>query len=103
MDEEIAELEEELARLRPRAVSTRLVSEVERQMAAPQASLVSRTIWWLALPIAAAAAAVVFAVVNLRVASGSSSAITEAPSKSSPAFNLVSAENILVNSRDEGL
>ena len=103
MDEEILELEQELARLRPRAVSVRLVRSVENRMATTRTNRVSRNFWWLALPVAAAVAAVLFGLANRSFSSRQSATATATTAKIPPAFNLVSAENILVNSRDEGL
>jgi len=103
MDEEILELEQELARLRPRAVSMRLVGAVEKRMKTARTERVSRKLWWLALPVAAAVGAVLLGLENRSVSPRQSLASPATAPKISPAFNLVSAETILVNSRDEGL
>lgn len=103
MDDEILELEQELARLRPRAVSMRLVRAVENRMETTRTDRVSRKLWWLALPVAAALGAVLLGLENRSFLSHESLTPKAAPANSSPAFSLVSAENILVNSRDEGL
>lgn len=101
-ENEITELELELQRLRPVEPSARIRANIEQElMGKPRGTLVRLS--WLVVPIAAGLA------VFLNLPSGHDQALSEptasaaALSKPSAPFKLIAAENILLDSRDEGL
>jgi hypothetical protein len=96
MDNDLSELEAELKRLRPVAVSVSLTSEVNRKLDGTR-----HTFWaWAALPLAAALVGVVLLKDK---AVGPPVAPTLAPALIVTTYKPVSAENLLYDSRDEGL
>ena len=96
MDNDLHELEAELKRLRPVAVSVCLTSEVERRLGGPR-----HTFWaWAALPLAAALVGVVLLKDKAAVAPV---APALAPARTLTTYKPVSAQNLLYDSRDEGL
>jgi len=97
MDEEFANLESELKALRPRELSSDLQRRLASAMPAARSSRRLPRWTWLAFPAVAALAFAVF--VGQR--SGESSAPAAEPA--SPAtFKPVAAENLLLETRDEG-
>ena len=102
MDKELVELENELRALRPRAPSAVALQNVERRLKRRVASPVARIVM-LGVPLAAAAALMVVlwpGRVAQPSAISSSKSASEAPGA---AFQPVSAENLLVEARDDGL
>ncbi|MBI5771612.1 MAG: hypothetical protein HZA93_27810 [Verrucomicrobia bacterium] len=113
MDEELAQLEAELKRLRPAAPSRELLARLERELACSEnAGSVSAAVvrrrsraWWLAaaaLPIAAAITLLV--TFRARHELPVTPPVTATLTVSEPAlFKPVAAENVLYSARDEGL
>jgi hypothetical protein len=97
MDDELAALEAELARLRPVAPSAVLHATIGRRLT--RRRRVPR-VAWLALPLAAAAALTLVLNVRRIAAPATVPASAQAPVA---AFDPVTAENVLVDSLDEGV
>jgi hypothetical protein len=94
MDDELHELESELKRLRPLAPSPAVATGIGRALAAPR-----RRYWaWTALPLAAA-----FAGVILWRDRPALPGPVSAPAGTAATYKPVSAENLLLSQRDEGL
>lgn len=101
MDNELQELEAELKRLRPIVPSRALTTSIGRELATTP----RRNPWaWLALPLAAAVAALVFfrsgTTVAPQPAVATATATEPAPAAT---YKPVSAENLLYAQSDEGL
>src|ERR1043166_7548836 len=113
MDDELEQLEAELNRLQPVAMSKKLIARVERGITAPavQTPVVSvRWLWWAALPAVAAlaVAAILHGSKRAQRAApilpqpGATQAVAAADSDDG-SLNPIAAENLLVSARDEGL
>ena len=108
MDDDLAQLEAELTRLRPAAPTRELLARLETDLA-PAARRATPN-WWLwagALPLAAAAAlAVAFTLTGRQgrdqPAAPVSVAVAQRPA-STATFQPVAAENVLYAAQDEGL
>jgi hypothetical protein len=95
MDDELAALEAELIRLRPVAPSPELRAVIGRRLARRRRF---PPVAWLAVPLAAAAAVALTLKTGRTVPPAPVSAVANAA-----AFDPVTAENVLVDSLDEGV
>lgn len=108
MDDEIQQLENELKRLRPRALAPALEARVAEAQARRRRVAVA---WWVALPLAAALAVVVapWRRTQLVTPTGATVAVppvhvsTPAPVAEPDEYKPVAAENLLLAARDEGV
>lgn len=103
MDDELQQLEAELKSLRPVAPSRDLETRIEADLTAKP-----RALWWtwLALPVAAAAAVALMLFTNPspKVPTAVPAVTAAAPGPAErPVFKPVSAENVLLEAKDEGL
>lgn len=96
MDEDLQPLEDELKRLRPAAPPRELVARLEWRIAPPRRARLLR-FSWVALPIAAAVAALLAPTPATRRAAPPA----EAPETAQ--FKPVAAKNLLLASHDDGL
>lgn len=101
-ENEISELELELQRLRPLRPSARLRANLERELTAtPRGTLLRFS--WLLVPIAAGLAILMNLPSSRDHAVSQPTVSTASLPKSAAPFKLIAAENILLDSRDEGL
>jgi hypothetical protein len=105
MDDDLQQLEAELARLRPAAPSRALLARLEHELAPTMVEPGPSRLWWLwagALP-AAAAIALLFTLNARRAATPPAPPAPELASAVQPTFKPVAAENVLYSVRDDGL
>lgn len=103
MDDELIALEAELQQLRPIAPSAALRANIAKQLAMRRRHRVGR---WAALPLAAAAAVALLLMPSRRPAATVAASAPVAGMEAEPSdagFDPVAAENVLVDTLDEGL
>lgn len=114
MDDDVKQLEAELKRLQPTPPSPVLMARIERDLGhveAPRRPAEIRWLWWVALPLAAAAAVIVALSPALhtrvepaaKVNGGTAPIIEAVTANESASLKPVAAENLLVGASDEGL
>lgn len=103
MDDELDALEAELRRLRPAMPRPRLRRAVAASMAQARVPARARALRWLAFSTLASAAAVALVLVAHQNSNTATPPTAADPAGSSVSFKPVAAENLLLESRDEGL
>ncbi|MBS0631235.1 MAG: hypothetical protein JSS11_04935 [Verrucomicrobia bacterium] len=109
MDDELQQFEAELKQLRPVTPSRELKLRIEAELTASAGESAEnpRPFWWawIALPAVMATAAALALVVFMSspVSAPPTGAPAVAVSPGGPAFKPVSAENVLLEAKDEGL
>jgi len=110
MDDDLAQLEAELKRLRPAPLSPDFTARIAAALEAapaPQSGRPVRLWSWIALPTAAVVAALLAHVAESRLAqaSGGTETTLAGPTAAAaePSYKPVAAENLLVSASDEGL
>lgn len=110
MDDDLAQLEAELKRLRPAPLAPELTARIAAVLgtvARPRRERTSRFWNWIALPAAAAGSALLVHLAESRLVApgsviGKASAVGAAPA-AEPPYKPVAAEKLLVSASDEGL